>query len=806
MVSRKDGAPTKPLAVAGRCKPMKVEKSKKVRVHKVKQGTPPKLSASQKRKLNLLSVQYNQMRPKDTSVRRQRALQMQRYLDSRRPREVMSTKFKATSQTSKASLSQSSRSHNDDHGERNFSTGTGRSEPTISPETEQSHLNEFDILIDVTGYAQDPDLQLDLTEDNPTPVSSFFAFKLDADQFLDPNSGPQLPESEGDIEWPADSLPFYEPQLPELEGGLDWPMDSLPFSERGNEQDTSQEIGLNVAVASVPVLVDTHLTEYSDTREPLPHESQDQVSYYEGLPGSTLCDHTVRLSGHSAYSSLSALVDRLSKCSLGEKDFIKDSLRRFSVSTVSSESSSIVYKALTQLVANSDNYVSFKPARSQDGRSALLPGDFISSDVNTFWSHIACRTSKTSDCNSMLFCESCCRAQIGHDIKEIWSIPYAVIRVKKCLVLQEKRNLDTRIWYDQGNPWWVDRFGNTSLHIAAAIGATCEELQDIMRKGEDKSIHITNTASQTFMHSLNPQLMSSGDLLSLTDYLRERDFKFDHRDVRGHTFIDLLESRGVDIAKCWPTSIVCSLRKELAKVVPPWSETWSYSGSTRLCARFKVPEHVLSRFKHFTDHHGQNYLHAAVGNTKFPSDISEQTFAGSRLSLVRDLLSVGVELDHHSNCGETPLMTHIQTVPEQDDIILELLHSGADVNARNEKGETALHISVRLGDIVVTKALLAQRATVNVHVRNWDGKGVLAVAAKAAHSAEVDVGLYAKITTCMALAIDSGAIMAPTLFDEWDLREPAREILRKDGFLVAPKEDEHRYEKGRFPSVFGFPK
>ena len=45
------GKETTPLAVAGRCKPMKVEKPRKPRIHKVKQGTPPKLSASQKRKL-----------------------------------------------------------------------------------------------------------------------------------------------------------------------------------------------------------------------------------------------------------------------------------------------------------------------------------------------------------------------------------------------------------------------------------------------------------------------------------------------------------------------------------------------------------------------------------------------------------------------------------------------------------------------------------------------------------------------------------------------------------------------------------
>ena len=57
---------TTPLAVAGRCKPMKVEKPRKPREHKVKQGTPPKLSASQKRKLVRLYL-YTDLGWKDIS-------------------------------------------------------------------------------------------------------------------------------------------------------------------------------------------------------------------------------------------------------------------------------------------------------------------------------------------------------------------------------------------------------------------------------------------------------------------------------------------------------------------------------------------------------------------------------------------------------------------------------------------------------------------------------------------------------------------------------------------------------------------
>ena len=700
---------------------------------------------------------------------------MQSYLDSRQLEKVKSTKSKATSPSANSSILENTGSHDYTHGEPNISTGTERSEPTISPKEDQIYFNEFDRLIDVTGYAQDSETQLLFNEGTRTSVPSSSAFDHGADQLLQSNN---------------------EPQLPELEGDLEWRVESLPFSESGKEQDVSQEIELNAADADLQIFLDsTYCTKSRHTKEPMSDKSPNgglSVSHYPGLPDSTTCDHNSRLSEHSAYSSLTDLIDRLSKSSLGEKEFIKDTLRRFSASTVSSGSNSSVYRTLTQVVADSDNSKSFIPARLKTGRSALLPGDFITSNVNTFWNHMACRIFKPSRCNSMVFCEGCCYR--GHEIRETWCIPFAVIQYKRSLDPKNWLDRGNPLWCGRGNPWWVDRFGNTSLHIAASLGATYEEIQDIIKGGEGKSIHITNTASQTFMHLLNPQIMTNGNLLSLTDYLRKRNFNFNHRDVRGHTFVDFLESPGRNDAKRWPASVVYSLRKDLyddgktTESVPvwsnKWSEAWSYSGSMSLAVLLRVPKNKLSRFKRCEDHHGRNCLQVAVSKTEIPSDVTEQSFADSRLSLVRDLLSFGIRLDHHDKSGETPLMTHIRTVPERDDIILELLYSGADINARNEKGETALHLSVRLGDTVGTKALLAQRATVNVHVRNWEGQGPLAVAAKAAHSAKDDVGLYAKITTCMALAIDSGAIMTPTLFDEWDLREPAREILRKDGFTL----------------------
>ncbi|KAI4257454.1 MAG: hypothetical protein L6R42_005648, partial [Xanthoria sp. 1 TBL-2021] len=801
MGSRAGKATTKPLAVAGRCKPMKVEKPKKPRTHKVKQGTPPKLSASQKRKLvrlyvftnlswkdisnlvlhfgrkaikkralqytlqNLLSVQYNQMRPKDTSARRKRASQMQTYIDLRRSKNDELETSGAITQPEKTPLPRATGSRVDDHREANFGTTTEPLNTTRSVERDQYYLNEFDKLIDT----QDQDFLPFLDSHRTTPPSSHSTLQQGATISLLPAFAPDAPASYAELLGSVmehessridESTQTYGTALLETpsanhaiesEGVLSL-LNSLPPPRdvdfgHGN----LQGFGLPALDTGSPLLLTSeHQLTEGDSQTPpnKPLDPKFAADFSRCLP--RLMNHTqdFRVSDHSSISDLSVLVNRLSKCSLGEKQFIKDALRRLSVSTLSSINSSNVSGTSIRLAESFRDRIPFKPVRSLN-----LPGDFITSNVNTFWDHIACETSLTSRCDSMTFCKSCCQVHVRPGTRETWCIPFAVIQVKR-------DRLVAGIWCDQGNPWWVDRFGNTSLHIAAALGATYQELQNIIEKGRGASIHVSNSARQTFMHLLNPLLIDNYSLHFLTDYLRRNNFKFDHRDVQGHTFIDSLELRGVDMshfAEFWPTSVVYSLRRELyddsrtAKVMPPWSDTWSeawsYNGSTSLYELLKVPKIVLGRFKHFQDFHGRNCLHIATNKAEKPSDVSEQSFMDSRLSLVRDLLSIGVELDHHDSFGETPLMTLIRTIPSQDDIIQEFLHSGTNVNSRNENGEAALHISVRLGDIVGTKALLAQRATVNVHVRNWKGEGLLAVAVKAQRLARDDVGLYAKITT-----------------------------------------------------------
>ena len=142
-----------------------------------------------------------------------------------------------------------------------------------------------------------------------------------------------------------------------------------------------------------------------------------------------------------------------------------------------------------------------------------------------------------------------------------------------------------------------------------------------------------------------------------------------------------------------------------------------------------------------------------------------------RLHLVEQLISAGVNVNNYDMQGNTVLMAFvIHLLDGEDDKTLasifgHLIENGANLHWRNRQGETALHIAVRLGRKVATKILLHNGA--NVHSRTAEGKGVLAVGEKHYLEARDNQLLYASIMACMALAIDFGAVAAPTVVQEW---------------------------------------
>ena len=146
-----------------------------------------------------------------------------------------------------------------------------------------------------------------------------------------------------------------------------------------------------------------------------------------------------------------------------------------------------------------------------------------------------------------------------------------------------------------------------------------------------------------------------------------------------------------------------------------------------------------------------------------------------RYDLVQWMIEKKVSINHYDKQGETVLMAFVKYLCDgEDDTVLanlfhRLIQKGADQHARNRRGETALHIAVRLGRKVATKVLLETGA--NVHALTIGGKGVIAIGEKAYFAVRDDSKLYSSIIACIALVMQYGGVRAPTLVQEWSMDE-----------------------------------
>ena len=247
-------------------------------------------------------------------------------------------------------------------------------------------------------------------------------------------------------------------------------------------------------------------------------------------------------------SLLSSLVDKFTKCSTAEKQYIKGVFR----SSLASVDSQRVPLSLEPLESD------LRPMPCSAGslwglelpllEDLEMPGEFITSNVNIFAHHVACQIEQEDDAGkncSLHYCQGCCLGSGSALEKVLLSVPFAVMRFKRGMKAG-------KIWTPQSEHW-SDRFGNTALHIAAALGAGVEELTNIMDSGV--YVNETNTAGQTFMHVRNSKYASHlSDSLSLRSELLKRSFDFARLDVRGQTFIRFLVDDGVlptTVVECW---------------------------------------------------------------------------------------------------------------------------------------------------------------------------------------------------------------------------------------------------------------
>ena len=575
-------------------------------------------------------------------------------------------------------------------------------------------------------------------------------------------------------------------------------------------------------------------------REPLTSQS----SHHQILPKKSrqiTADPTVPQS--LLKSEINLLVDQLSTCSLGEKSFIKHNLERYSVATTATktirsrsepsialsqigESSESRAPAMTEFLAQAVEAIDHIPSAPGVRNSGVFQAVFGPVEPNSaaaripeylaqaikatfsggiFWYHMACEILRDPPKFRSAYCEDP-YSNRDPDLPPRWEAEFSEL-----IALQRLPIFFRDMWTRSGMAEWIDRFGNTSVHMAAICGAGLPHLLCLM---EHVDVNALNNAGQTFMHVLDPRWMSPGDMIELRDQLVRDGFIFHHRDMAGQTFLDTLKHREIkrsDFARCWLRPIIRKgktfhglsveftsdqlldgrlVRKifnEIGGHEEQWKMLgWESNGYQHLHCSSNINEllepsynPMLLKTKDCWDRLGRGLLHVAaddIAGPATPTKAQQQRSNATRLNLVKHLLSIGVDVNHHDDKGVTPLMAHVRCVTYQHAIVDELLQHGAEPNARDKSGNTALHTAIKLGNIDATKTLIGRGA--NVHARDWKCKGLLTVAHRAQRRAKYNIDLYAKITICIALIIDAGAIASPDLFHEWATPQPNGSVLQ----------------------------
>jgi len=99
-------------------------------------------------------------------------------------------------------------------------------------------------------------------------------------------------------------------------------------------------------------------------------------------------------------------------------------------------------------------------------------------------------------------------------------------------------------------------------------------------------------------------------------------------------------------------------------------------------------------------------------------------WAGSE-KIARELLRNGAEVNAGDYHGRTAL--HQAVIGQRKNVVVELLKNGADITAKDNDGRTAVHLAAGIKGLEILKVLLEKGGDVNV--RDNDGKTPLQLAA-----------------------------------------------------------------------------
>lgn len=282
----------------------------------------------------------------------------------------------------------------------------------------------------------------------------------------------------------------------------------------------------------------------------------------------------------------------------------------------------------------------------------------------------------------------------------------------------------------------MDRFGSTLLHLAAVNGGNFTILNTLITNA---NINRVNSLGETFMHVVQPRAIGD-EMPILTQTLEGLNFPFTQRDHKGRTCIHVLLGNGAYLEHL----------ASYAHLLKITNAEWD---------RRLIPDEDPWGFRDLISN-GREDLQPGWEELQRNSC---KCHSWHTCRAYREL-----DVDEYYCNGEPELMKACwKNDPSlSQDYYEDLIAEGANVHYRNWNRETPLLLAVMTGNVKATRVLLRHRS--NVHARI--GRSGILRWASWWRRKFVGSECYANIIACEALVIDAGAVMFPTMFDEWDFK------------------------------------